>query len=321
MEQQKTVWKFFRRAFIYSLPVLMLAIGLEVLQHILPNEYTHKKALLEERLDELEVLIMGSSHTFLGINPAYIQGSAFNMGATAQTLYYDRFLLGKYIDRMPQLKKVVLAVSYPSLGSESYKNPGDYNRSYHYAYFYGSDAFVDMLAPRRFSLVSLFTVKKSVNRSMAYYMEGDSLIEFDRNGWYNSDKEPARDLTQNGRDSGKLHDAVYDESLIAKNLEYLGDMIQLCKRRGVEVFLVSMPMWKSYIAQVNEGRYEKMVSAMDSLSSVEQLPYFNFTEDERFTGDDFFDSNHLNQVGAVKFTRIFNGLIYEKGSGAMAKAD
>ena len=321
MEQQKVIWKFFSRAVIYSLPILLLASGLEALQHMLPNEYTHKKELLEERLDELEVLILGSSHTYLGINPALLQSRAFNLAATAQTLYFDKFLLEKYIDRLPRLKKLVLPVSYPSLGSESYKNPGDYNRSYHYAYFYGSNAFVDMLAPRRFSLVSLFTVKKSVDRSWDYFVRGDSLIEFDGNGWYNSDKEPARDLAKNGRDSGKLHDAVYDESLIPDNLRYISEMIRLCKRRGVEVYLLSMPMWKTYIEQVKPERYTRMVTAMDSLSRVEQIPYFNFTEDERFIAEDFFDSNHLNQQGADKFTHIFNGLIYDRGSGAMARAN
>jgi len=36
------------------------------------------------------------------------------------------------------------------------------------------------------------------------------------------------------------------------------------------------------------------------------LPYFDYLKDPRFKADDFYDSNHLSDVGAIKFTKILD---------------
>ncbi len=309
--------RFLQRFALFSLPVLLLLGALEVLQHILPNNYTHKKQLLEAKASEIETLILGSSHTYLGINPEYLENEAFNLASTAQTLYFDKFLVEKYLDQLPQLKRVIVPVSYSSLGTESYLNPGDYNRSYHFAHFYGSQAFVGMLELRRLSLVSLFSIKKAVDRSIDYYTGQDSLVEFAPNGWYPTDVQ--RDLKQNGIDAGTFHDAYYDSSLFGTNLGYLEDMLARCRERQVEVIFLSMPMHPHYLKVVKQARYEAMVTKMDSFAAAQAVTYLNFTEDSRFADADFFDSNHLRTQGAEKFTKMLTDSL-RKLSGAQVTA-
>jgi len=309
--KESAVWKFFARVMVYLAPVLLLMLGMEILQRKLPNDYSYKKHQLESKLGEIETLILGTSHTYMGINPALFEGTAFNLASTAQTLYFDRFLFEKYAPDMPKLKRLILPVSYSSLGSESYLNPGDFNKSYHYAFFYGSDAFIKKLAPRRFSLVSLFTVKRSIDRSIDFYFEGDDLVECNELGWYAGDEAP-KPLQKSGETTGQLHDSFYSEDLVPINTAHVAAILQSCKAANIEVYLVSMPMYSSYMEHVTSERYEVMQRTVDSLSQAYQSPYFNYTYDPGFKTEDYFDSNHLNEQGANTFTKKLMDAIREK---------
>ena len=50
----------------------------------------------------------------------------------------------------------------------------------------------------------------------------------------------------------------------------------------------------------------------DSLVSInENLIYFDMLEDKRFSEDDFYDADHLNECGAAKLTKILDEYITE----------
>lgn len=215
---------------------------------------------------------------------------------------------------MPRLKRVIVPLSYSSFATESYVNPGDYDKSYHWDVFYGADAFVKPLSPRRFSWVSLFTVKRAVDRTWSYYMEGDSLVEFTNNGWYYSGPDDQRDLERNGKDAGQFHDAFYAPQFHEVNIERVTEMATLCEAKGIQLYLISTPLWPSYLANTKGERMEKMTQTADSLSQALNIPYWNFIRDARFEAADFFDSNHLQAQGARKLTHILEAKMqaYEK---------
>ncbi|MEZ4851764.1 MAG: hypothetical protein R3B93_24755 [Bacteroidia bacterium] len=300
--------KILIRLFIFSIPVLIATSTLEGLQRWLPDNYSHKKALIEAQAGEIETLILGSSHGYSGINPDSLDGKAFNMASAAQTIYFDMFLLQKYIDDLKNLKTVILPISYPSLGSESNRSPGDLDRSYHYAVYYGSREFINVLAPRLYSRVSLFTTKESVDRTYDYYVHGTPLISFKDNGWREIDSRRGR-IDINGRSTAKMHDYYYGEDLVAVNTERIREMIRLCQERDIQFVLVSLPMYESYSSRIRSDRYDLMLTAMNQLSQDHHVPYYDFTCDDRFRKSDFFDSTHLRTKGANKFTRILNEFI------------
>ena len=308
---------FILRTLAFGLPVLLLLLGLELVQRHLPGDYQRKKARLEARAGEIETLILGSSHAYLGIAPEAWEGQAYNLAFTAQTLYFDWFLLEKYLDSLPQLQTVIIPVSYPSLGAESDRNPGEYNKSYHFAYFYGSTAFTKWYSPRRYSLVSLFTIKKAVDRTYAYYTGRDSLVEFLPSGWFPTEEQ--RDLERNARESGGFHDQYYDEALRPVNLDRLARMVAMCQERGVQPVLVSMPMWEGYARYTRPERFAYMTRATDSLAQSHGVPYFDFTWDPRFEDVDFFDSNHLRRQGALKFTHLLQDTLRAHAQALLAE--
>jgi len=287
---------------VFVLPLLLLLGGLEYVQWQLPNNYTHKREHLEAELSEWETLVLGSSHSYLGVDPAYLPGKAYNLAYTAQTLYFDQFLLETYIDRMPALRRVILPISYGSLGSESYRNPGIYDKTYYYAQFYGSTAFTDWWDISRYSRVALFTVKRSVDRTISYYTTNDSLLECRPDGFFGLAFH--RDLDQNAKESGAFHSQYFYEALIGTNLGYLDRMIELCENHGVQLYLISTPMWSSYLEHIDLDRLAVTVGKIDSVSAAHALPYWNDIDNPRFEASDFYDANHLSAQGAMTYTQM-----------------
>lgn len=286
---------------VFVLPLLLLLGGLEYVQRHLPNNYTHKRQCLEAGLGQWETLVLGSSHGYLGVDPDYLPGKAFNLAYTAQTLYFDQFLLDKYLDSMPKLKRVILPISYGSLGAESYRNPGIYDKTFYYAQFYGSTAFTDWWDLERYSRVALFTVKRSVDRTRSYYTTDDSLLECRPDGFYNLPFE--RDLETNAEESGTFHRLFFFEELIPTNLGYLDHIATRCAERGVRLYLISTPVWPSYLAHTDSVHLQLTLAKIDSFAQANDLPYWNDMQDEAFAAADFYDANHLSAQGAATYTQ------------------
>ena len=63
--------QFILRTLMISLPIVVIAILIEILLRNVPNDYQEKKEYLDKHASEVETLILGSSHSFYGINPSY----------------------------------------------------------------------------------------------------------------------------------------------------------------------------------------------------------------------------------------------------------
>lgn len=295
---------------LFALPILILLGGLEYLQRELPHDYKRKRELLEANIDQWEGLVLGSSHAYLAVNPAYLEPKTFNMAYTAQTFTFDLVLLEKYLDQMTSLKYLIYPISYPSYGSEAYLFKGIYNKTYYFKHFFGSSAFTKWYEPENYSLVALLTIKKSVDRAMRYYQGTDTLVEFNKDGWYYwNDTMTTQQLIDNGKSSGFFHNQFYDENLQKVNLRLLERIILLCKEKNVIPILVSTPMHESYRLEMKKGRYDYMFGVTDSLARKYDIPYLNYTESSHYTRRDFMDANHLGKAGARKFSLELNGFI------------
>ncbi len=298
---------FIRKSFLFLLPILIGLGVMEYYQRVLPNDYTAKKHALESRADSLDFIILGSSHAYMGLNPAWISGKGVNMAFTAQTLYFDDYLLDRYIGQLPRLKTVILPISYPTYGAEAYLLPGDYNRSNYYAVFYGARGQSNPMQAKYYSATALFSIKESVDRLMDYYLRDSSLVEYDANGWFEATY--SRNLKDNAKNSGTFHDRFFKEEVESANIGYLEHMARICKQHKVNLVLVSTPMHPYYMEVVKASRYQRMVSITDSIANKWEIPYFNYTFDKGYTDSDFFDSNHLNPSGAKRFSHRIDSLI------------
>ena len=49
-----------------------------------------------------------------------------------------------------------------------------------------------------------------------------------------------------------------------------------------------------------------MQEALKQITEKNGVPYFNYLRDDRFTDEDFIDSDHLNERGAKKLSHLLN---------------
>ena len=71
--------KFITKTIYISLPIIVIAIIMEILLRNIPNDYLFKKKYLDEYSSEIETLILGSSHSLYGFNPEYFTSKTFQV--------------------------------------------------------------------------------------------------------------------------------------------------------------------------------------------------------------------------------------------------
>lgn len=121
------------------LPLFILAISLEYFLQNIPNVYSYKKDYLNKYSKEIQILILGNSHTYLGIDPIYFTQNTFNAGYVNQSLYYDFEILNKHKENLDELKIIVIPISYFSLWFSLLESE-EYRRVKNYVIYHGLKA-------------------------------------------------------------------------------------------------------------------------------------------------------------------------------------
>jgi len=277
------------------------------------NEYAAKRSLFERQAAKVEVLVLGSSHAYRGILPALLGPHAFSFAGVSQSLYYDRAILEKYLDSSPSLKTVILPISYFTLESQLDEGIEKW-RCYYYRYEYGlrhRDWHMTWSA-RNYSACFL----GGQELGWKHILRGkipDVLSRFDECG---GDATPrsspeteetsalAQRLQSSAQTALQRHHAFMRPGNFEENRRILDSLVQELEHRGIEAVLVTVPVSRYYAGGMDPVRRQQMQAALRDICSSHGARYFNYSADERFFDRDFFDGDHLNHAGAVKFSRI-----------------
>ena len=81
--------QFLKYVSLFILPILVLALSCEILLRNIPNDYIYKRKYLDKNAQNIDILFLGSSHVFYGIDPRFIHAPSFNASYVSQTLNYD----------------------------------------------------------------------------------------------------------------------------------------------------------------------------------------------------------------------------------------
>jgi len=79
-----------------------------------------------------------------------------------------------------------------------------------------------------------------------------------------------------------------------------------CQNKGIRLILVTTPAWHDYYDKLDQEQLLKMYELTHKLQKEFNLPYLDYLKSPLFGEDDFFDADHLSDVGAEKFTKILN---------------
>ena len=117
--------------------LLLLPLGAaEVYVRSLPNPSKDKHAYLTRHSREVDLLVLGSSHTYYGLCPERLSPHAFSAAQVSQTLRYDDYLLRHY--PFPRLRTVVLPISDFTL-YEELENTGEWYLANRYRLYMDCD--------------------------------------------------------------------------------------------------------------------------------------------------------------------------------------
>jgi hypothetical protein len=299
--------KFIIKSIIFILPLGLIPLWVEHKLAQVPNSYNVKKRLLESQAGDLEAIIMGSSHAYVGIDPKALGCRAFNLANTSQSLHYDSGLLEKYLGEMPRLRLAVITISYFSLEFQLTDSPEEW-RSHFYYYYYGIRDESDsspLLDLRNYSLIALYGIQETrIISSLNYHVSFAE--EVDDTGFFKSQNQVQTldESRAHARRNMDFHHGFMKPKHALENLRTLEMMVRKLQARNVSVVFLTLPVFRTYAELMSPEKYQTMQAQIQGLCRNHGVEYFNYSFDPRFTIGDFQNPDHLNLGGAEKFSAI-----------------
>ena len=309
--------KFLKHSSLFIIPFLLLAISSEFLLRQVPNPYKFKYEWMQENAEDVETLIFGSSHTFYGIRPKYFESKTFSLANVSQGLTQDFYFLEYWADRYKNLNSIIVPISFFSLFSQDLEYGSESYRCRYYRIYMDCDLY---------PYFSLYNLEWSDYRTAKAKMESlyDSFTNkkedwgCDEYGWGTAYPLSGKNMVDwnNGSeaDAAVKRHTVKSWDYIEQNYAKMKEMAEFCKKRNINMVLVTTPCWHSYYDNLPQEQLSKMYELTHKIQKEYNLPYFDYLKDKRFEADDFYDSNHLSDVGAIKFTKILNEDIHHLGA-------
>lgn len=297
-----------RKFLIYSTLFTILGfVPLEFLLRQVANTYEYKYDWMQRNASEVEVLILGSSHTYFGIRPEYIDGKTFNLANVSQEYTQDLFLLEYWQDKYKQLKKIIVPVSYFSLFINSIEDGDEWYRLRYYQIY--MDYNKNLLNPRyNFELSHWPSAKKKFDKLFQTF--DYNIIPCDKWGWGSHYRLADKDRTnwddiKTAIKRVEIH-TTSNWKYVEENYTKLENIARFCKKHKIQLVLVTTPCWHLYYNNVNKKQLSIMYNLTQQLLKKYDLIYLDYFQDERFVADDFYDIDHLSDIGAIKFSKIIN---------------
>ncbi|MDD6571191.1 MAG: hypothetical protein PUF12_02260 [Thermoflexaceae bacterium] len=278
--------------------------------------------------ENIDVLFLGSSHVFCGVNPAVLEeewGKDVYLASTSvQKPDVSYYLLNEAVKQY-DLETVYLDMYYWQYRDDP-KQRTQYQMDYIYCvsdYMRPSwDKVMFLLdaSSADFYLDSFFVPARYGDRILdPAYVE--QVIKSKRSSAYQNYECPEELATTyykgfisagGGVQSGSLIypagsaalEPIREEPISEYSMKYLKKIIRLCRERGIELVLFTTPMTDYHTAVI--GNYDAYHEAVRELAEEQGVAFYDFNllrEDyEDYADELFLDSHHLNGRGADVFS-------------------
>ena len=298
--------KFIRYCALFVLPILIAALPVEYLIRQVPNPYKYKYEWMQRNAEDVEILVLGSSHTFFGIRPEFFDGKAFSLANVSQGNRQDYFLLNYWAERYKKLKTVIVPISFFSWFGQGLEYGSESYRCRYYKMYMDCDLYSDW-SLYNLELSDIRTAMEKVGK----IIHKDDDLGYDKFGWGDTFKLVKKNMAK-WNDGTEAEAAVKRHTVknwdyIETNYERMKEMAEFCNNNHhIQLVLITTPCWHSYYDNLNKEQLSKMYELTHRFQKEFDVPYLDYLKDPRFKADDFYDSNHLSDIGAIKFTKILN---------------
>lgn len=295
--------KFLRNIALYALPVVIVAVVMEIVAESIPNSYTYKRDYIEQHGAQIETLIIGSSNAYDGLNPSVLP-HAFNLANSSQTLEDDYRLLAKYIDSMDSLQTVIVGLGYHSLDATTEDNRRTYYTIYMdlYPRWPLSKYSFEICNPEMLvKKIIKYAVSRDVTRCDSLGQRVGHTKDAAQSGaeWWNKGVEA---LVENDRMVVGKWSMVIDE-----NLQYLHAIVDLCNVHKVQPIIVQMPVMEVYKQKLPK---EQVALMEDVLHSLDSCAICIDASEWEIPEDGWYNATHLTREASLEFTRHLSDSIW-----------
>lgn len=294
------------RLLLFFLPLLVYGVLGEYYDYLFFREmrelHTHK--------GKLEVLITGTSQAENSVISCQLSYPSANIAFPQKHLHLDRLTSQKVLDDEPNIKTVVLELSY-----EHFELPFETksSRKTYLLKYYGLNTFDRPVYPWDRLLFSknpkqfqkaILKWKKQLNQNPdqcdTEYLRQKRT--FDSLGYDRSKIKPDFDFFEK---------RVPNDSVFKANSTYFEQTVSHFVNKGLEVIIFIPPKHPVYHSLMLPAITNRRDAVIDKIRR--QHPEIKLLDKEmdtlNFNTRDFRDQNHLNEKGAIKFTRILDSLL------------
>lgn len=303
--------RFLKKSVVFFLLVILACVGLELLLLTRPNVYSYKREFLERHLEDITVLLMGNSHIEEALVPELLGDSVFNFAISGKEWSCDVELAQRYLPKMNRLRIVVLPFSYEYFEFGRTKDGvstlqagkrANTFRCMQTKYLgirqYGWRYWSEILNSDENYMKRLFSCQSTSDfcDSLGFVKLGVQ----GRSSYWQWQRLPEIVDPNMPRDEKAFEEFVRGHDTIA----------QLCREQGARLILVSAPVYQTYQYRISDVVLQEMKLVADSLNKLyHNVEYYNFFFAEGFDDEDFYDSGHLTETGAIKFSKMLSDTI------------
>ncbi len=309
----KILTRIIYKTIVYSSPAWLFYFYLEYRLGILENSYSFKIQHFNAIKDSCRVLVLGNSEMMKGINPDFIPQPAFNMAHVSQNYVVDELILQKYISQLPQLKLVVLGLSYLSFGDDLQNGEETWRISF-YKKHYGV-ALNNGFDAKDYSNTLRYTPYEAFKLCLNNF-NTDLVNGIQANGWMQAIGSDSTHLTDEfARQRATMHTKSLRLENVSKNIMALRNIIVLLKKRNIRILLMAPPVMQNYSRCLDQSWLARNDSLVNLLTLEYKLEVVDFTKANdsfynTFEGG-FSDVNHLNKDGADWLGIVLGCYVFE----------
>ena len=286
--------KFLKSIVIYLFTLMViLALYIYLVSETVPTHFKYQRIASE--LSNTEVLITGSSHTLMGVNPKGIELTSANIAEINKPISVDLELIKKYYQQMPALQYVVLPIDYFTLFFNGQSE--HYNKRYWHHWGLAKPGiskfhFIDCYIQTPYDL---FREKR----------EPLSNYSMQTTHWSRLSEGMKSNFAK--KRTGIWHQNWMDLKAAESITRELHSFIDFCQKHSIQIIVIEMPV-PVETQTFFEKKYTSLTSSViDRLDAYSNVTHLNCNDSIVFKNDSLFaDSDHLNYKGAVILTEMLN---------------
>lgn len=241
-----------------------------------------------------ELIILGNSGTYRGINPDMINIPSYNFSHDNDS--YDQIYY-----KLKWLEKNKIKIKYLVLGVDYFQFSfiSD-SRNYVYAQLLGEKYNDDF---KEQSIIDLFLEKSQILKIerlkyvMNIFKKKQSTTFLKSNGQY---IKPGR---------AKMTDKhFYSINRLPVQEKYFKEILNYCSKKNIMVFLVMLPIRQNALINYKENEINEF-NKFIRLQTNDNIYYLDFSHQSSWNVEDYTDITHLNERAADRFSKQLNDSI------------